>query len=141
MMYIAGVKKPVDTGDTYFEEISKLEVSGSVVARHNLQRDKLKTLEIYGTNPLEARVEYARWIVDCPNCNGAEFAFEDNLFLCSLCKNSDIEGKARKVKMPRERKQIEMILAKRPIKNRHWNPNQTVKDLERENTSHKLEVI
>jgi len=133
-MYIAGVKNTVDTGDTYFGEIAKEPISGSRVAKVKLHRGILLRFEVCDANPLEAKIEHARYLVDCPNCDNTEFAFEDKLFFCSACKNSDIGGKVRKVKMPKERKQIEEILRKRPIKNRHWSPEETVEDLEKENT-------
>ena len=139
-MYIAGVNNAVDMGDTYFTEIGKLSVSGSGEAKHKLQRDMVKKIEVYNGIPLNARIEFARWIVDCPNCNSAEFAFEDNLFYCSLCKNSDVGGKTRTVKMPKERKQIEGILGVRQIINRHWYHGEAVKKLVDENTLHGLEV-
>ena len=120
MAYLAGTNRSVDTGDTYFNELSK-----------RINRNQLKKLKTDGT--VEARIEYARYIVDCPNCNSAEFAFEDNLFFCSQCKNSDIQGKAREVKMPKGRKRIEDILGKRVIANRHWLSTESVKDLQNEN--------
>ena len=141
MAYISGANRAVDTGDTYFNEISKENISGRKMAVKFLQRDKILNLPVYDGKPLEARIEYARMIIDCPNCNNAEYAFEDKLFLCSQCLNSDIQGQIRKVKMPKDRKQIEEILGKRPIKNRHWFPNETIADLKNENTSHGLEVI
>jgi len=141
MSYISGSKNNVDTGDTYFDEISKENISGRKLAVKFLQRDRILNLPILDAKPLDARIEYARYIVDCPNCNSAEYAFEDKLFLCSQCKNSDIQGKARKVKMPKDRIGIETILGKRAIKNRHWFPNETLADLENENISHDLEVI
>ncbi len=140
-MYIAGVNQAVDTGDTYFIEISSLSISGAKEAKHKLaQRSLFQRGQIYDAKPIEARIEYARWIVDCPNCHSAEFAFEDKLFLCSACKNSDIGGQIRKVKMPPQRKEIENILGKRKIINRHWFPEQTIKDLEEENTKHGLRI-
>ena len=138
---ISGSLRSVDTGDTYFTEISKENISGRKIAIKFLQRDRILNLPVYDFNPLEARIEYARYIVDCPNCNSAEYAFEDKLFFCSQCLNSDVQGKARKVKMPKDRKRIEEILGKRPIKNRHWFSNETVEDLEKENKLHGLEVI
>jgi hypothetical protein len=132
-MYIAGVNRAVDTGDTYFEEISRTTASGSVQAKAREQRGRLKTIPLYGGGVLTARAEHARWIVDCPNCNSAEFAFEDNLFLCSLCGNSDIQGKVRQVVMPTDRAEIESLLSDRPIKNRHWIQPETVEDLQTEN--------
>jgi hypothetical protein len=132
-MYIAGAKRSIDTGDTYFEEIAKANISGNRDAKLKQGRQKIKGLEVSTNPPLKARAEHARWIIDCPNCNNAEFLFEDNLFFCSLCGNSDIDGKARQIKMPVERKQIETILGKRKIKNRHWFPGETIADLENEN--------
>jgi len=139
-MYLSGTKRSVDTGDTYFTEISKENISGRKLAVRFLQRDRILNLPVLDKKPLEARIEYARFLVDCPNCNSAEYAFEDKLFFCSQCLNSDVDGKARKVKMPKDRKQIEVILGKRAIKNRHWFPGETIDDLEKENTLH-LEVI
>ena len=140
-MYLSGTNRSVDTGDTYFNEISKENISGRKIAVRFLNRNKVKKIEVYNGKPLEARVEYAKFLVDCPNCNSAEYFFEDKLFFCPQCGNSDIQGKARKVKMPKQRKQIETILGKRPIKNRHWFPNETIEDLEKENKTHGLEVI
>jgi len=132
-VYIAGVNRSVDTGDTYFKEIEKLPISGSGMARLKLtERTIVVKASVYDGKPLEARIEYARWIVDCPNCHSAEFAFEDKLFLCSACKNSDIDGQVRKVKMPNNRKQIEDILGKRKIINRHWT-DESVEKLQSEN--------
>jgi len=139
-MYIAGSSRAIDTGDTYFNEIAKEPISGNRGAKLKLKREWIKKLEVGGGKPLEARIEHARFIVDCPNCGSAEFAFEDKLFFCSLCKNSDIQGKVRRVKMPKERKKIEDILSKRPIKNRHWFPHETLQGLAKENKIHGLEV-
>ncbi len=132
-MYIPGSLRSVDMGDSYFAEIAKEGISGNRWAKEKLQRERIKKLEVYDGKPLEARVEHSRWICDCPNCNSAEFVFEDKLFFCSLCKNSDIGGKVRKVKMPKERKEIEDILSVRPIKNRHWT-KETLQELAKENT-------
>ncbi len=132
-MYISGINRSVDTGNTYFDEISKEDISGRKVAVKFLQRDRILNLPIYDSKPLEARIEYARFLVDCPNCNSAEFAFEDKLFLCSACKNSDIGGQIRKVKMPPHRKEIENILGKRKIINRHWYPEESIEKLQKEN--------
>ena len=140
-VYLAGTKRSIDTGNTYFDEISKSSVSGHGSAKQKLKRDNIRRLPVSDKQPLKARAEYGKWIVDCPNCGSAEFYFEDKLFFCSQCLNSNIEGKALIVKMPKGRKKIEEILGKRPIKNRHWFTNETVEDLERENISHKLEVI
>ena len=132
-VYVAGVKNSVDTGDTYFQEISQLPIAGSKPAKYKLaERSLISKAPVYDGKPIEARIEYARYIVDCPNCGNAEFAFEDKLFWCSACHNSNVDGQVLKVKMPKERKQIEDILGKRNIINRHWT-NETVEDLQKEN--------
>ena len=133
-MYIPGVNLPVDTGDTYFGIVSQETIAGSMEAKHKLKRDTIRNLPVAGGNELEARAEHARWIVDCPNCGSAEFYFEDKLFFCSLCNNSSVGGKVYKVKTPKDRKEIEVILGKRKIMNRHWREPETVEDLEKENT-------
>jgi len=139
-MYLSGTNRSVDTGNTYFEEVSKESISGRKLAVRFLKRDRVLNLPVYDGKPLEARIEYARFLVDCPNCNNAEYAFEDKLFFCSQCGNSDIQGKVRSVVMPKDRDEIENLLSVRPIKNRHWFPTETIGDLEKENTLH-LEVI
>jgi RNase P subunit RPR2 len=129
----------VETGDTYFNEISQESVSGRKQAVKFINRERILKLLVLDKT-LEARIEHSRWIVDCPNCNSAEYAFEDGLFFCSQCLNSNVQGKAYRVKIPKERKQIENILSKRAIKNRHWYPKENVKELETENLKHGLEV-
>jgi hypothetical protein len=42
--------------------------------------------------------------------------------------------------MPKDRKQIEEILGKRPIKNRHWLSTESVKDLQIENLKMGIKV-
>ena len=131
MVYIAGVNRAVDTGNTYFGEIAKMSIAGSQTARVKLEsRKRIKA----NGNLLFARCEYARWIVDCPNCHNAEFYFEDGLFECSAC------GLTGTVEMPPQRKAIEVILGKRLIINRHWNPGESLEKLQAENIKHGLEV-
>jgi len=132
MNYLAGQNNTIDTGEVYFGEIAKTNLSGRKIATKFLKRDRILNLPIYDGKSLEARIEFSRWIVDCPNCKMAEFAFEDKLFFCSQCHNSDIQGKVRKVKMPKERKKIEGLLIKRKLINRHW-ANEKIEQLEEEN--------
>ena len=134
-VYLAGTNRSVDTGDTYFKEISNSTASGAVIGKKKInERSLISKKPIYQGEPLKARIEYSRYLVDCPNCNSAEFYFEDKLFFCSLCGNSNIGGKSIRVKLPKERKEIEVVLGKRNIVNRHWKEPETVKDLETENT-------
>ena len=132
-VYVAGATQAVDTGDTYFDNIAKLPISARPLALEKLAiRPILITRPLFGGKPFKARIEYARYVVDCPNCGNAEFAFEDKLFLCSICNNSDVAGQIRRVIMPPQRKEIEKALGKRKIINRHWN-GETVEQLEKEN--------
>ncbi len=124
-MYIAGLNRAIDTGDTYFTEVGNTTASGSQSARLKMQ--SRMRIVITGNMVLRARAEYGRWIVDCPNCHNAEFYFEDNKFECSECKLS------ANVEMPKERKAIETILGKRNIVNRHWEEPEMVGNLEKEN--------
>jgi len=131
--YIAGTINPIDSGDSYFAEVKKQSIAGRDIAVKKLERAALLSLHVAGAQPIEARIEHARWIADCPNCNSAEFLFEDKLFMCSSCNNSDVRGKVRKVKVHKDRKKIEDLLKARPVHNRHWREPETVADLENEN--------
>lgn len=134
MPYIAGVNRAVDTGDTYFNEI------GTSLGQQILRtREIIKRMPISDEASLLARVNYSRWVVSCPNCDNVEFAFEDGLFFCSSCQNRN--KKSRQVIMPKERYEIETILGKRLIKNRHWNSTETIEDLLVENKAHGVEGV
>ena len=140
MTYFPGTLRAVDTGDTYFSELAKENISGRNSIPSRLKRSALERRGFTSEPPLKARIEYARFIVDCPNCGSAEFAFEDKLFWCTICNNSDIDGKVRRVRMPAQRKNIENALSKRKIINRHWKHGETVKDLEGENKKYGVRV-
>lgn len=85
--------------------------------------------------PLPARVDANRWIVDCPDCGSAEFAFvADARFLCTNCLNATVGGACRPVAFPRNRQAIEAALLLRPVpRTRDWRPGETVAQLRREN--------
>jgi hypothetical protein len=129
MTYIAGVNRDVDNGNSYFKDLGDSTGMNQLNQRNVLKRKEVSKLT------LKARIEYSRWIVDCPNCHSAEFAFDDNLFWCSVCNNSNIQGNLYTVEMPEDRKELEVILGKRNIVNRHWNSNETLEKLEQENVS------
>lgn len=131
-MYIAGAKRPVDTGDTYFNELA------TSLGRQTLKgREVIKLKPVSSKPPLFARINHGRWLVNCPNCNNVEYAFEDNLLFCSQCSNGD--GETRRVVISGERKQIEDILGKRLITNRHWNILETTDKLIAENIEYGIE--
>lgn len=93
--------------------------------------------------PVEAFVNDGAWLVKCPeeDCHGAEYAWEEGFFLCTSCKNSYLGHRYRRLVFPKERATIEELLLRRPLKNRHWLPGETVKDLERENNEHAADLL
>jgi hypothetical protein len=77
-------------------------------------------------------INRARWLVDCPNCNAGNFAWDRNPYACCLdC------GLLVKVmwQPPLVRSQAVRLLAVRPIGNCNWNAHkgETVEELETEN--------
>ncbi len=90
--------------------------------------------------PLKARLYRNQWIVDCPDCRGAEFAFVDEpVFMCSNCFNGAVDGEWRRVEFPQDREAIEAAIRARPIPaNRNWSPGELVETLRAENRAHGL---
>lgn len=88
--------------------------------------------------PLVARVYQDAWIVDCPDCGGAEFYWRDSpRMFCLSCGNAAVGGKWRPATLPDEAAQIERVLDKRPLRaSRNWTPWETVAELEAENIIH-----
>ena len=122
------------TAETYFRDINRPE------ARKRL-RDRHRTLNIEVSNKtLRAEINHSRWLVNCPNCNNAEFLFSDKRFWCTLCENGGNDGKLYKVIMPKNKMQIETLLEPRPIFNRSWKYPETIDDLARENKVHIKEI-
>lgn len=93
------------------------------------------------TEPVPAFVNKGNWLVVCPVCGGAEYAWEEGWFFCCSCKNSYLGHKYRKLVFPADRARIEELLADRPLANRNWTPRETVEDLERENKEHAAELL
>ncbi len=91
--------------------------------------------------PVKAFVNKGNWIVVCPKCGGAEYAWEEGWFFCCSCKNSYMGHKYRRLVFPSDRQAIEAALVKRPLMNRSWNLNETVADLERQNEEHAAELL
>ena len=91
--------------------------------------------EIADAPALKARINHNRWIVDCPNCAGAEFAWPgEPLFMCLSCFNAHVGGKWLRVTVPVNRLSIERILRVRPDpRTRNWLPGETLTKLKVEN--------
>lgn len=100
--------------------------------------------------PVPAFVNRGAWLVMCPKCNGAEYAWEQGYFFCCSCLNSYMGHKYRRLVFPNHWKEIEALLAVRPLENRHWNNphfkikmgrDETLGDLKRENEEHAVELL
>ncbi len=91
--------------------------------------------------PVPAFVNHGAWLVVCPKCRGAEYAWEEGWFFCCSCKNSYMGHKYRRLVFPKARAKIEALLVRRPLDNRNWTPKETVKDLELENKLHAAELL
>jgi len=86
------------------------------------------TLPTMQTNKVtaHARVDWGRWIVDCPWCTSAQNASrEDHRFFCVECGNAAVRGQWITVIWPDENDlvQVEMLLSMRPSRdNQFWTP-------------------
>lgn len=90
---------------------------------------------------LVATVNHGRWLVICPDCGGAEYAWEEKYMLCLSCYNAKVGHRFRPFVFPSERGRIEELLIVRPLPNRNWSLGETVADLERENEEHAEELL
>mgnify|MGYP001582552977 CR=1 FL=1 len=85
----------------------------------------------------QARVNWGRWIVDCPHCNSAlDVTSSDTMAICVDCGTEWFEVV---FPPPQQKRPIERALLKRPgnrakvFSNSNWTPGETVANLEREN--------
>ncbi len=91
-----------------------------------------------------ARVNWGRWVVDCPWCKSAQLAsWEDPRFFCVECGNAPVDGMYIKVQWPSEEDvhSIEIILGKRIPNHRHWTSAESVHDLVIENMKHDINSL
>ncbi len=99
--------------------------------------------QIADTEPVIAIVNCNRWVVQCPDCAGAEFVWREgpHLLMCQSCWNSTVGHKWRRVVIPQEAEQVEAILEARPLPDtRNWRPQESLTDLADQNRAHGLEV-
>lgn len=85
--------------------------------------------------PLMAIVNRGRWIVRC-ECGGAEYAWEEGIFMCQSCLNAAHGHHYRPVIFPKQRRRIEALIEKRAIPNRNWEAIDSLADLEADNILH-----
>lgn len=95
---------------------------------------------ISDSKPVMAFVNHGRWLIKC-ECGGAEYAWEEGLFMCQSCWNSAYKHNFRKAVFPKERKQIEELLEARPLLNRNFLLTDTVTILKAENAEHEKELL
>jgi hypothetical protein len=88
-------------------------------------------------DPVYARVDFGRWVIDCGHCAGAELADTGDLrFFCLSCNNLHNGCRYRRVIMPRNRAAIEAALLERPENARHWRHGETLQDVKTANLLH-----
>lgn len=81
--------------------------------------------------PLKVILNHGRWIVQCPDCNGGQFASEeDKRFLCNECGNIAAGRLWRAIEWPKNRHGIEAAVEVRKVANQNWLPGETVEDLQ-----------
>ena len=109
-----------------------------------LTNGKLRDLVPTPTNtpanitPIAARINYGRWIADCPYCTGAEMVDpNDPVFYCLNYNCDRPNGNAPlPVQFPIGRVGLENALLRRPrMQNRNWFPYETLADLLAENAA------
>lgn len=84
---------------------------------------------------LYARVNWSRWIVDCPFCKAAQDASRAKpIFWCVECDMLQNEYAPMTVAFPLDADEIERVLMQRHNpKSRNWTPGETLNDLIKEN--------
>ena len=84
---------------------------------------------------LMPRVNHGRWLVDCPDCLGAELLDASDLFMCRSCWNVKHDHKYLRVNRVKDQGKIEAVLLERPfVENRNWT-DETLRKLKAENKS------
>lgn len=68
------------------------------------------------SKPVQARVDYGRWLADCECGNAVYVEPTDPLFFCDACGNESAAGKVRPVVFPANRLMIEAALLERPVR-------------------------
>ena len=87
------------------------------VIRLSRESGKKFTGKMTNKLPVQARIDFGRWIADC-ECGGAEYVDPDDpVFFCQSCGNAEVDGKLRKVIFPKpeERDLIEKAVLERAV--------------------------
>lgn len=80
-------------------------------------------------------INHGRWIVDCPDCNGAQLAcLADHRFMCNECANVAVDHLWRPVVWPAEHRGItEAIDSRADRKLQNYEPGETLAELLEQN--------
>ena len=79
----------------------------------------VKHAEVEGE--VRARVDWGRWLCDCPFCGGAELVSRAaGVFYCLSCGMADQGGKPMQVLFPDDAEEIEAELDTREEKYQNW---------------------
>lgn len=71
---------------------------------------------------VKARVDWGRWLCDCPLCGGAELVSRQaGVFYCLSCGMKDQDGHPMQVLFPDDAEKIEVELDTRETKFQNWN--------------------
>ena len=109
------------------------------VRMHGKNRQFVRHLpsDVHGSESVAAFVNDGRWLVQCPSCNGAQWASDaDHRFKCDECLNSWCGGVWVRVVWPAQRRQIEALLEARPLRAQNWTPDQSLDELAAANAAH-----
>ena len=90
---------------------------------------------------IKARINWGRWIADCPQCGGAEDVRVGLPFVCKGLVAAGFHGEhtacgfTADVEFPKtaDKLMIEALLVRRPVPFRNWFPGETIENLQKEN--------
>ena len=123
---------------TYYPDTSRPPAERALLRENWFAPVPLEDALTAGVAPRSAAVyavaNHGRWIVQCPDCFGAQLAApEDRRFMCTDCGNQAIGVLWRPVIWPAAPEEISALLDSRPTDLANWSPAETVDDLRREN--------
>lgn len=102
---------------------------------HSVANKFLFEIEPGSGTPVQARIEWGRWCVQCPNCHQGfeDVSPEEKVFFCFTC---GWENKIHPVEFPDNIAEVEQVLLKRSqVRNRNWT-DESLSQLRRENIQH-----
>jgi ribosomal protein L37AE/L43A len=80
----------------------------------------VKRAEVEGE--VVARVDWGRWLADCPYCGGAELVSKKTgIFYCLSCGMARQDGRPMRAVFPDDMEEIEAELKTRGVKWQNWN--------------------